>query len=566
MTNLLLKRNIITYISKRIISVLILYMLLTGCVKVQEYDTQIALSVSDNLLSFESIDEQKTFDVISNDDWTVRSDATWLTISPLHGTNDGIITVKADSNTMVSPRETQLTVISNVQGVQKQTVRIVQSGNLSGIKMVYINAGTFIMGSLESEPDSNDNERPTHSVTLNAFRLSEKEITNDEYCRFLNANYIDRYGQGAVSGFNGARDLIYTHEWGIIYTNGQWRPQTGFANHPVVNVTWYGAKAFCDWAGGRLPTEAEWEYACRAGTTTPFNTGNNITTSLANFDGRDIYNGNPAGGVYIEQTQPVGSYAPNAWGLYDMHGNVREWCRDYWSSSYYSSSAVANPQGSTSSIWRMWRGGSWNDGAKNCRSAYRSSALPENYNNQLGFRLAADIMQVGADPDLTVSPESLYLVASAESKLLEVSSNSSWTASNNDFTWCTISSVSGSGNHQINVSVESNLSSSSRTAIITVTAGNVSKHIYIEQSGHTNNVQGIKMVSIHSGTFLIGSPPTESDSLSDERPRWNITISAFLLSENEITNEEYCRSACRISGKPDIYSSSLGFRLAVDDL
>lgn len=566
MTNLLLKRNIITYISKRIISVLILYMLLTGCVKVQEYDTQIALSVSDNLLSFESIDEQKTFDVISNDDWTVRSDATWLTISPLHGTNDGIITVKADSNTMVSPRETQLTVISNVQGVQKQTVRIVQSGNLSGIKMVYINAGTFIMGSLESEPDSNDNERPTHSVTLNAFRLSEKEITNDEYCRFLNANYIDRYGQGAVSGFSGARDLIYTHEWGIIYTNGQWRPQTGFANHPVVNVTWYGAKAFCDWAGGRLPTEAEWEYACRAGTTTPFNTGNNITTSLANFDGRDIYNGNPAGGVYIEQTQPVGSYAPNAWGLYDMHGNVREWCRDYWSSSYYSSSAVANPQGSTSSIWRMWRGGSWNDGAKNCRSAYRSSALPENYNNQLGFRLAADIMQVGADPDLTVSPESLYLVASAESKLLEVSSNSSWTASNNDFTWCTISSVSGSGNHQINVSVESNLSSSSRTAIITVTAGNVSKHIYIEQSGHTNNVQGIKMVSIHSGTFLIGSPPTESDSLSDERPRWNITISAFLLSENEITNEEYCRSACRISGKPDIYSSSLGFRLAVDDL
>ena len=145
--------------------------------------------------------------------------------------------------------------------------------------------------------------------------------------------------------------------------------------------------------GYRLPTEAEWEYACRAGTATPFNTGKNITTYQANYNGNFPYKKNlPKGakGKYKETTTQAGNYAPNAWGLYDMHGNVWEWCWDWYGDWYrdYSTAAETDPMGESSGCSRVIRGGGWRNSAGRLRSAYRYDANPSDRFNYLGFRLA----------------------------------------------------------------------------------------------------------------------------------------------------------------------------------
>jgi formylglycine-generating enzyme required for sulfatase activity len=140
--------------------------------------------------------------------------------------------------------------------------------------------------------------------------------------------------------------------------------------------------------GYRLPTEAEWEYACRAGTTTPFNIGNNITTGNANYNGNYPYNNN-AKGIYRESTTVVGSFAPNLWGLYDMHGNVWEWCWDWYGN--YSSGAQTDPRGVVSGSLRVERGGSWSNGGLYARSAYRAAYYQNIGHSNLGFRLVRSV-------------------------------------------------------------------------------------------------------------------------------------------------------------------------------
>jgi formylglycine-generating enzyme required for sulfatase activity len=136
--------------------------------------------------------------------------------------------------------------------------------------------------------------------------------------------------------------------------------------------------------GYRLPTEAQWEYACSAGTETPFNTGDNITTAQANYDGNYPYNDNPKG-TFRERTTEVGNFAPNAWDLYDMHGNVFEWCWDLYGD--YESGTQTDPTGAVSGYYRVDRGGSWFHIGLVSRSAFRGHMGPHGKDDSIGFRL-----------------------------------------------------------------------------------------------------------------------------------------------------------------------------------
>ena len=225
--------------------------------------------------------------------------------------------------------------------MKKQTT----TTNSVTIEWATIPAGTFTMGSPATEVDRGDDEEQ-HTVTLSGFKMSKYEVTFEQYDAFCEAT---------------KREKPADEDWG----RGQ---------RPVINVSWDDASAFATWMKCRLPTEAEWEYACRAGSSTPFNTGNNLSTSQANYDGN------------LAKTKEVGSFAPNAWGLYDMHGNVWEWCGDWYDE--YPSAAQTNPTGPSEGSLRVDRGGSWYDNRANfCRSAYRYFNYPDSRGNFIGFRL-----------------------------------------------------------------------------------------------------------------------------------------------------------------------------------
>lgn len=224
------------------------------------------------------------------------------------------------------------------------------------IEWVSIPAGTFTMGSPTSEVGRGIETQ--HQVTLSAFKMSKYEVTFEQYDLFCEAT-----GRSKLSDEGWGRD-----------------------NRPVINVIWDEATAFAEWMGSRLPTEAEWEYAARGGTTTPFNTGNNLTTTQANYNGNNPYNNN-AKGENREKTLPVGSFAANSYGLFDMHGNVWEWCSDWYGD--YSTSAQTNPKGPSSGSDRVRRGGGWNGDAVGCRSAFRDDGNPVTRNRGMGFRLVS---------------------------------------------------------------------------------------------------------------------------------------------------------------------------------
>ena len=249
-----------------------------------------------------------------------------------------------------------------------------------------IPAGTFIMGSPLTEVNRGTNETQ-YSVTLDAFRMSKYEITNTQYATFLNEKNIGSNGIWVTAPVYNTQILIYANtSWGLTYSSSQWTPVAGYENAPVINVTWYGAAEYATYIGGTLPTEAQWEYACRAGTTTPFNTGNFLTNLQANYYWGAPYNGGTnTVTTYPHKTQSVGTYAGNAYGLYDMHGNVSEWCSDWFGS--YPTTAQTNPTGVATGLGYVTRGGNWGDYARFCRSAYRTYNTPKSNYNSLGFRV-----------------------------------------------------------------------------------------------------------------------------------------------------------------------------------
>jgi len=246
------------------------------------------------------------------------------------------------------------------------------------MKMVYIAPGQFQMGSPKEEKQRSDNELPSdnefqHDVELTkGFYLGVYAVTQEEYETVMgeNRSYFSSDGRSKdkVAGMNTAR-------------------------FPVEYVSWDEAKEFCrklsqkEGKTYRLPTEAEWEYACRAGTTTPFHCSETISTDQVNYDGNRPY-GDGAKGEYRARTMKVGSFAANAWGLYDMHGNVWQWCEDCYDKDYYANSPRLNPLNTKEGSARMARGGSWNDAAWNCRSASRNWHGPSHRDDALGFRVA----------------------------------------------------------------------------------------------------------------------------------------------------------------------------------
>jgi formylglycine-generating enzyme required for sulfatase activity len=257
--------------------------------------------------------------------------------------------------------------------------------NSLNIATVAIPAGTFQMGSPTNE-QYRGVEEVQHIVTLDAFHMSAKEITCAQFAQFANTNNIEANGLWATGPYPTQILLITDSTFGLIYVGNDWVPAPGKANAPMTYVTWYGAASFAAYAGGRLPTESEWEYAARATTTTAFNTGACLGNSRANCDCLNPPMGcQNSGGSYLGSTQIVGSYAPNVWGLYDMHGNVFEWCSDWYGA--YPTIPVSNPTGILFGTKRVLRGGGFGSDYKDCRSAHRLFNSPESRGQFYGFRI-----------------------------------------------------------------------------------------------------------------------------------------------------------------------------------
>jgi formylglycine-generating enzyme required for sulfatase activity len=272
--------------------------------------------------------------------------------------------------------------------------------NSIGIKLKLIPTGQFLMGSAPDDKDAFHFEKPWHWVRINEpFYLGVTEVTRGQFRRF-----VDDAGYKTEAEIDGKGGYGYNDE-------GKWVQDPKFIwlnpgfgqtdEHPVVNVSWNDAQAFIAWLSRkegktyRLPTEAEWEYACRAGTKTKYVGGDDPETLAAS----DNVGDGTAKDKYPEWTTitardgyiyaaPVGQFRPNAFGLYDMHGNVWEWCSDRYAADYYKRSPVDDPPGDAEASHRVDRGGGWDGIPRICRSAYRDGNSPANRFNGLGFRLA----------------------------------------------------------------------------------------------------------------------------------------------------------------------------------
>ena len=268
-------------------------------------------------------------------------------------------------------------------GAQSNQPQIVT--NSIGMKLAPISAGTFMMGSPRGEADR-DKREIKHEVTITKpFHMGVYEVKQSEYVQVMKG-----------------------------YTNFQNRAAFQDSDNPAENVEWKMAKIFCERLTAkseekqekrkyRLPTEAEWEYACRAGSKSAFHVGDTLSSEQANFNGQY-----PAGkakpGPYLRNTAKVGSYKPNAFGLYDMHGNVSEWCADWYDPDYYEDSPDEDPLGppfgvvatkftnfGKENFFVVVRGGNWVDDGRACRSAYRFRAMPNTQYRIIGFRVVCEI-------------------------------------------------------------------------------------------------------------------------------------------------------------------------------
>lgn len=250
-------------------------------------------------------------------------------------------------------------------------------GNSINLEMVAIPGGKFLMGTEDSELEKIVEkyshvdlkwESPQHEVTFQPFFMSKYLVTQAQWRAVAGLPKVSRNLRQNPSDFKGD-------------------------NLPVETISWEEATEFCQRLSKliigytyRLPSEAEWEYAARAGTTTPFHFGETITGNLANYRASETYGAEPKG-EYRGKTIPVGSFPPNAFGLYDMHGNLWEWCEDDWHISYDGAPTDGSAWTKSKNITKVLRGGSWGLNPNNCRSAYRYGRFRFNRSNDIGFRV-----------------------------------------------------------------------------------------------------------------------------------------------------------------------------------
>ncbi len=247
-------------------------------------------------------------------------------------------------------------------------------GDGARLTMMQIPGGTFVMGSPKSEDESLESERPQHEVSVSPFFMGRCVVTQEQWRVVAGYDQVDRELDQDPSHFKGA-------------------------NRPVERVSWDEAQEFCrrlsikTGRDYRLPSEAEWEYACRAGSAMPFHFGETINSSVANYRGNYVY-GEGAKGEDRQETTEVGIFPANEWGLQDMHGNVWEWCEDGWHETYEEAPNDGSAWvygNSTSSPRKLLRGGSWRSYPADCRSAFRYCILREVRDYNIGFRVVCSL-------------------------------------------------------------------------------------------------------------------------------------------------------------------------------
>ncbi len=264
-------------------------------------------------------------------------------------------------------------------GGARQEIEIL--GNGINLEMIYIPGGSFMMGSPKGE--GGDREKPQHQVNVPSFWMGKFQVTQAQWKVVAALPKVNPDLKPEPSYFQGN-------------------------NRPVEQVSWYDAVEFCarlsKFTGKeyRLPSEAEWEYACRAGTTTPFYFGETITSELANYNANYTYGTGPKG-KYRQETTPVGQFPPNAFGLYDMHGNLYEWCLDDWHDNYKDAPTDGSPwfnknnNLSKKSVIAVLRGGSWDEYPKDCRSAscLKHFFTGRDFNfSHVGFRVVCGVGRI----------------------------------------------------------------------------------------------------------------------------------------------------------------------------
>ncbi|MDA3865841.1 MAG: SUMF1/EgtB/PvdO family nonheme iron enzyme [Salinivirgaceae bacterium] len=255
------------------------------------------------------------------------------------------------------------------------------------VELIAVKGGSFEMGCTAEQYQCSEDEIPAHEVILSDFYIGKYEVTNAQFCAFLNSK------NAGEDAFIEGKQLMNSDQKlsQINFENGQFVPAEGMGSYPVVEVSYFAAKSFCQWAGGRLPTEAEWEYAARGGQKSnkyTYSGSSNLDDVAWHFENTK----SDESAQFYEKhgTMRIGQKKPNELGIYDMSGNVYEWCNDVYTRDYYGVSEVNNPKGPKSGDSRVLRGGSWGDQKKSCRLSFRISVGEYTNYFMYGLRLVKD--------------------------------------------------------------------------------------------------------------------------------------------------------------------------------